>query len=73
MKLTGENQSTRGKTCPDATLSTTNPTWIDPGSNSGLRGGRPATNRLSHSMACVSVLLILNPGQTSLAVGTLCS
>jgi hypothetical protein len=27
MKLTGENRSTRGKTCPSATLSTTNPTW----------------------------------------------
>jgi hypothetical protein len=47
MKLTGENQSIRGKTCPSATLSTTNPTWTDPGSNPGLRGGRPATNRLS--------------------------
>jgi hypothetical protein len=51
MKLTGENQSTRGKTCPSATFSTTNPTWTDPGSNPGLRGGRPATNRLSHGMA----------------------
>ena len=26
MKLTGENRSTRGKTCPSATLSTKNPT-----------------------------------------------
>jgi hypothetical protein len=26
-----ENRSTRGKTCPSATLSTTNPTWTDPG------------------------------------------
>ena len=26
MKLTGENRSTRGKKCPSATLSTTNPT-----------------------------------------------
>jgi hypothetical protein len=48
MKLTGENRSTRRKTCPSATLSTTNPTWIDPGSNPGLSGERPATNRLSH-------------------------
>jgi len=31
-----------------ATLSTTNPTWIDLGANSGLRGERPATNDLSH-------------------------
>jgi hypothetical protein len=36
---------------PSATLSTTNPTWIDPGSNPGLRGERPATNRLSHGTA----------------------
>jgi hypothetical protein len=31
MILTGENQRTRRKTCPSATLSTTNPTWTDPG------------------------------------------
>jgi hypothetical protein len=42
MKLTGENRTTRGKTCPIATLSTTNPTWTDPGSNPGLRGERSA-------------------------------
>jgi hypothetical protein len=49
MKLTGENRSTwgGGGTCPSATLSTTNPTWTDPGSNPGLRSERPATNRLS--------------------------
>jgi hypothetical protein len=29
--LTGENRRTRRKTCPSATLSTTNPTWIEPG------------------------------------------
>jgi hypothetical protein len=46
MKLTGENRSTRGKTCPNATLSTTNPTWTDPGTNPGLCGERPATNYL---------------------------
>jgi hypothetical protein len=51
MKLTGENRRTRGKTCPSATLSTTNPTWTDPGSNPGHRGGRPAANRLSHGTA----------------------
>jgi hypothetical protein len=51
MKLTGENRSTRGKTCPSATFSTTNPTWTDRGSNPGVRGGRPATNRLSHGTA----------------------
>jgi hypothetical protein len=51
MKLTGENRSTRGKTCPSATLSTTNPTWIDLGSNPGLRCERPTTNRLSRGTA----------------------
>jgi hypothetical protein len=40
------------KTCPSATFSTTNPRWIDPGANPGLRGERPATNRLSHDTAC---------------------
>jgi hypothetical protein len=39
------------KTCPSATLSTTNPTWLDPGLNSGCRGGKPATNRLSYGAA----------------------
>jgi hypothetical protein len=51
MKLTGENRNTREKTCPSATLSTRNPTWTDPGSNPGLRGGRSATNRLSDGTA----------------------
>jgi hypothetical protein len=39
------------ETCPSATLSTTNPTWPDPGSNWGRRGGKPATNRLSYGKA----------------------
>jgi hypothetical protein len=30
-----------------------NTTWTDPGSNPGLRGGRPATNHLSHGTALV--------------------
>jgi hypothetical protein len=30
------------KTCPGATLSTTNPTWPDPGLNTGRRGGAEA-------------------------------
>jgi hypothetical protein len=32
------------KTCPIATLSTTNPAWPDRGLNPGRRGGKPATN-----------------------------
>jgi hypothetical protein len=39
------------KTCPDATLSTTNPTWPVPGLNPGRRGGKPATNRFSYGAA----------------------
>jgi hypothetical protein len=35
------------KTCPNATLPTTNPTWLD----RGHRGGKPGTNRLSYSAA----------------------
>jgi hypothetical protein len=39
------------KTCPSATLSTANPTWPDPGSNPGRRGGKPATTRRSYCAA----------------------
>jgi hypothetical protein len=38
------------KTCPSATLSTTNLTWPDLGSNPGGYGGKPATNRLSYGV-----------------------
>jgi hypothetical protein len=34
--LTGENRNARTKTCSSATLSTTNPTCINPGPNPGL-------------------------------------
>jgi hypothetical protein len=46
-----ENRRTRRKTCPSATLSATNPIWIDPGANPSLRGERPTTNNLSHGTA----------------------
>jgi hypothetical protein len=55
MKLTGENRSTREKTCPSDILSTTNPTWTDSGSNPGLRDERPAANRLSHGTAKLNI------------------
>jgi hypothetical protein len=45
------------KTCPSATLSITNPTWPDPGSNPGRRGGKPATNRLSYGAAVGNLTL----------------
>jgi hypothetical protein len=38
-------------------VSTTNPTWTDPGSNPGLRGERPATNRLSYGTAIFVITL----------------
>jgi hypothetical protein len=39
------------KICPSATLSTTNLTVTDPGTNLDLRGEKSATNRLSHRTA----------------------
>jgi hypothetical protein len=39
------------KTCTNATLSTTNPTWPDLGAKAGRRSGKPATNRLSYGTA----------------------
>jgi hypothetical protein len=56
MKLTVENRSTRKKNLSQSTLSTTNPTWTDP----GLRGERPATNNLSHGTALIPGLFILS-------------
>jgi hypothetical protein len=39
------------KTCPSATLSTKYPTCLHPGLNTGSRGGKPATNRLTYGAA----------------------
>jgi hypothetical protein len=47
------------KTCTSATLSTTNPTWPDPGLKPGRRGGKSATNRLSYGAACYAFYLRL--------------
>jgi hypothetical protein len=57
MILTGENRRNLRKTCPSATLSTTNPTWIEPVANPGLRRERPATNHLSHATARLNITL----------------
>jgi hypothetical protein len=54
------------KTCPSATLFTTNPTWPDPGSNPGRRGGKPATNHLSYGTAHH---LELNPSKKNTSIG----
>jgi hypothetical protein len=53
----GKTEVLGGKTCPSATLSAINPTWTDQGSNPGLRGERPATNRLSHGTAPLDTLI----------------
>jgi hypothetical protein len=50
-KIDTGNRSTGRKPAPSATLSTTNPTSPDPGSNTGRRGRKPATNRLSYGTA----------------------
>jgi hypothetical protein len=53
------------KSCPGATLSTTNPTWPDPGLNAGRRGGKPATNRFSYGAAVFLALgYTLTPNYT---------
>jgi hypothetical protein len=54
----GDSGETDGmKIGSGATLSTTNPTWLDPGVNPGRRGGKQATNRLSYGAACSKTLL----------------
>jgi hypothetical protein len=50
MILTEEIQRTHGKTCPIATLSTTNPIWTALGANLGLCGEKLAVNCLSYSL-----------------------
>jgi hypothetical protein len=51
----GKTEVLGEKTYPSATLSTTNLTWTDSGSNPGLRSERPATNRLNHGTAFFKV------------------
>ena len=46
--VTGLSQSTRIKSCRIATPSTTNPAWIDLGSNPCFRGETPATSCRHH-------------------------
>jgi hypothetical protein len=57
MRIGRGNRSTRKKTCPSSTLSTTHPTWPDLGSNPSRRCGKPATNRLSYGTAYSLTLL----------------
>jgi hypothetical protein len=51
------------ETYPNASLSPTNPTLPEPFSNPGLRGGKPATNRLSYGTA-------ITPEYSSVPSGT---
>jgi hypothetical protein len=48
------------KTCPSATFSTTNPTWLDPDLNPCRCGGKPTTNRLSYGAAYVQLSNLLS-------------
>jgi hypothetical protein len=50
------------KTCPSATLSTTEPTWLDLGLNRGYCSGKPANNCLSYGMAFLIKLRNINHG-----------
>jgi hypothetical protein len=62
MILTGENGRTQRRNCPSVTLSITNPTQTNPGRNLGLRGERPAPNRLSHGTALKTITMMLMKG-----------
>jgi hypothetical protein len=44
------------ETCRSAALSTTDPTWLEPGSNRGHRGGNPVSDRLSCVKACTTLV-----------------
>jgi phage-related protein len=49
-RLAGETE-VPGENLPQRHFVHHNPTWQDPGSNPGRRGGKPATNRLSYGAA----------------------
>jgi hypothetical protein len=66
--LTVEIRRTQRKACPNAILFSTNPTWTDLGSNPGLRGERPATNRLSHGHGPSYIVLRTEVGNYSTTV-----
>jgi hypothetical protein len=46
-----EESEVFGETSSSVNLSTTYPTWPEPGANPGRRGGKPAINRLSYGAA----------------------
>ena len=62
------------KTCPTATLFTTNPTWTGMGLHLGLHSERPASNRLSRDttssiqgMAIMTMRINLMPNRNMAA------
>jgi hypothetical protein len=57
------------KTWPSSTLSTTNPTWLDPVLHSGHRGGKPATNSLSYDAVIMSTKVTKLMTQISEVIG----
>jgi hypothetical protein len=61
MKLTGENRQLGEKPVPVPLCPLQTPHGLTPGSNPGLRGERPATNRLSHGTAPHSLINELCP------------
>jgi hypothetical protein len=63
MMLTGEKRRTDRKSCHSATLSSTDLTFTDLGSNPGLCSERPSNDRLSYSVAvgstkCTCIMFI---------------
>jgi hypothetical protein len=55
MKLAGEIE-VLGENPPQCNFVIKNPTWPDPGSNLGRRGGKPGTNRLSCGAATANIV-----------------
>jgi hypothetical protein len=49
-EFAGDN-AVLGEHLPIVALYATNPTYLEIGSSTGHRGGKPATNRLSYGMA----------------------
>jgi hypothetical protein len=58
MILTGKNRRTRTESCPSATLSTTNPTLTEPGTNPGLRGKWHVNLTGCYAMQCSASSLL---------------
>jgi hypothetical protein len=61
-RLTGETE-VLGENLPQSHFCPSqNPTWPDPGLNTGRRCGKPATNRLSYGAAITGILVGWTPG-----------